>query len=71
MRKFYTTISGDMWDLIAFKMLGSELHKTALIEANLRHKDVYIFPAGVALRLPEIAASVGVGLPPWKRNTPF
>jgi len=44
--KQYTTISGDMWDLIAFKTLGSEMYTHALIESNLKYKDVVIFLRG-------------------------
>jgi len=61
-------ISGDMWDSIAFKMLGDEMHKTALMEANLKYRHLYIFPAGVVLNIPEITASPASGLPPWKKG---
>lgn len=68
MPKQYTTISGDMWDLIAFKTLGSEMYTHALIESNLKHKDVVIFPAGVTLTIPEAEIPAASGLPPWKRG---
>jgi phage tail protein X len=68
MLKTYTTISGDMWDAIALKTLESESHTGALMKANLRHRHIYIFPAGVKLMIPEITAQQPPGLPPWKRG---
>lgn len=40
----YTTKSGDMWDSIAYKQLGSMSYADRLINANLQHKDTYLFP---------------------------
>lgn len=68
MPKSYTTISGDVWDLIAFKTLGNEMYTNKLIESNLKYRNVVIFPAGVVLQIPDIAAPVSSGLPPWKRG---
>ena len=68
MPKTYITISGDAWDLIAFKTLGNEMYTNKLIESNLRYRDVVIFPAGVVLQIPEIATPAASGLPPWKRG---
>lgn len=69
MPKTYITISGDAWDLIAYKTLGNEMHTNALIENNLRYRDVAIFPAGVVLNIPDIPTPAASGLPPWKRGT--
>lgn len=66
--KTYTTIQGDMWDSIAFKTLGSTAHTAKLMWANRAHLDIYEFPAGIVLEIPEIAASVSDNLPPWKRG---
>lgn len=67
--RVYQTIQGDMWDLIAYKMLGSEEHMAALIEANPAHRATVIFPAGVQLVVPDIAiADTSDTLPPWKRG---
>lgn len=69
MPKTYTTISGDVWDLIASKTFGNEMYTNKLIESNLKYKDVVIFPAGVVLQIPEIKTPAASGLPPWKRGT--
>lgn len=68
MLKTYTTISGDMWDGIAFKTLGSESYTDALIKANLEHRHIFTFPAGLTLTIPEITVKPSSSLPPWKRG---
>lgn len=68
MRNTYTTISGDMWDKIAYEQMGSVLHTDKLIKANARHAATFVFPAGVVLTIPEVEDSVDMELPPWKRG---
>ncbi len=62
----YTTIQGDMWDLIAYKVYGNEANMTALLEANEQYKDISVFPAGIVLNCPEIATKRARIAPPWK-----
>lgn len=66
--KEYVTVQGDTWDLIAFKVYGSEKHMTKLIEANPEHRETVIFSANVKLNVPEIETPVPDELPPWKRE---
>jgi phage tail protein X len=68
MPKTYTTVSGDMWDTVAYKTLGSEAYTDALIKLNLKHRRTYIFPAGVVLTIPEAKAERITDLPPWKKE---
>ena len=68
MANTYTTIQGDTWDGIAYKALGSEYYMTNLIEDNPDHRERVIFPAGIALTIPEIATPTTKNLPPWKRG---
>ena len=66
----YTTISGDMWDLIAFNQLGTANATGQLMMMNHLYVDYFIFPAGIVLNLPEedeIEEPVNELLPPWKR----
>lgn len=63
----YTTIQGDTWDIIAFKVYGNEKYMTALAEANPAYCDVVFFSAGVELIAPDIAKPL-LDLPPWKRG---
>ena len=67
MAKTYTTVQGDMWDSIAFAQLGDVAHTDKLMNANLRYREYYIFPAGIVLILPEVKESVSSSLPPWKK----
>ena len=63
--KTYLTKSGDMWDLIAFKVLGSSKHTEKLINANREHLTTFIFSAGVELKIPEVETKSTLRLPPW------
>ena len=67
MSKTYTTIQGDMWDLIAFKVYGREVCMAELLAANETYRHTAIFPAGIKLTLPEIDLPKASTLPPWKR----
>ena len=68
MLKKYITISGDMWDLIALQTMGNESYKDKLVQANIKYRDIYIFPAGIELVIPEVKIKRHYTLPPWKRN---
>lgn len=63
----YTTVQGDMWDSIAYKVYGSELGMNTLLEANQEYADVVVFPANIVLQVPEYTASETSNLPPWRR----
>lgn len=54
--KTYTTISGDTWDMIAYRVYRNELWADRLMEANFGYLDYMVFPAGIVLNVPEIAA---------------
>ncbi len=66
--KTYTTVQGDMWDSIAYRQLGSTDYTDKLINLNRAHREIYVFPAGIVLTLPEIKPEVNNSLPPWKRG---
>lgn len=68
MTKSYKTISGDTWDTVALKAMGSEKHTDKLMKANISRRLTVIFPAGVTLQIPEVEAEAPAGLPPWKRG---
>lgn len=67
MAKTYTTVQGDMWDSIAYAQLGSTDHTDKLMNANRQYRDIYVFPAGIVLNIPEVKESVSSLLPPWKK----
>lgn len=62
----YVTRSGDTWDLIAKRTLGSEYYLTDLIDVNPDHRETVIFPAGITLTIPDIEPDMNpLSLPPW------
>jgi hypothetical protein len=67
-QNYYVTVSGDQWDGVALKTMGSEMFKDKLMKANLMHRELYIFPAGITLFIPEVKALPSETLPPWKRG---
>lgn len=64
--KTYTTIQGETWDAIAFKVYGSETCATYLMENNYRYLDILVFSAGTVLLIPELPESKRSELPPWR-----
>ena len=72
MSKIYTTSQGDTFDIIAKLQLGDEHYMSLLIEVNYPYRDIVIFPAGIALNLPDIPTtaeqSLPENLPPWRRQ---
>ena len=67
MMKTYTTVQGDKWDSIAHNIMGSTNHTDKLINANSKHREIYIFPAGIVLDIPEVNERNYDDLPPWKK----
>lgn len=67
MTNTYTTIQGDMWDLIAKRLYNDEASLNVLLEANQQYADIVVFPAGIVLEVPEYTAPVKSMLPPWRR----
>ena len=66
----YITVQGDTWDLIALRMypkIGAEKLMDVLLEANPEYMHTVIFPANVALNIPDVNVPVISSLPAWKR----
>lgn len=64
----YTTIQGDAWDGISFKLYGDEKLSAMLIQANQEHSNIVIFPGGIVLSVPSKPVDDSNDLPPWKRG---
>lgn len=65
----YTTIHGDTWDGICYKLTGRTDQTHYLMQANQEYPDTFIFSAGIRLRVPEWTddRSDTSGYPPWKQ----
>ncbi len=64
--KTYTTIQGDMWDSIAYKLYGDEKYMCQLMKSNLELLDIFIFGAGTVLTVPELESEKEADLPSWR-----
>jgi phage tail protein X len=63
----YTTRSGDTWDAVAFRALGSENYMDLMLDANPAHNYVARFNDGVVLVVPDLPAPARpASLPPWR-----
>lgn len=64
----YTTVQGDKWDGIAYKVYGDVKFTDVLILANPEYRKIYIFSDGITLNIPEVEERItSDDLPPWKR----
>ena len=65
----YVTKSGDTWDWISYRELGSEKYSAELMDANRDKLEYLIFPAGVELVIPDIEEKKkATTLPPWRKK---
>ena len=62
----YLTVSGDTWDMIAFKVYKNEYYMDELMDANPKLLDYTIFPANSLVVCPDIELEDTQILPPWK-----
>ena len=62
----YRTIQGDTWDMIAKKVLGDTRYTGNILQANLQHNHYFIFPAGIALTIPDADTTDPSSSVPWK-----
>ena len=65
----YTTIQGDTWDLISFKIFGEEKYMRYLIEANWDLADVLSFSSGVEISIPELPEETDEDAPFWRTES--
>lgn len=66
MAKYYRTISGDTWDIIAKKVYGSEYRADFLMQSNPSLLDIFQFDEGMRINTPELPEERVVQLPPWR-----
>lgn len=66
--KKYTTIQGDTWDLMAYKLYGNEKYMKYLIEANWPEADTLVFSSGTTLNVPELPEEPDEDAPYWRAD---
>lgn len=68
--RYYISMQGDMWDMIAIRVYGekrgNEHLMYRLLEENYALRNLSIFPAGVAVVVPEVEIESTIVLVPWK-----
>ena len=62
----YSTIQGDVWDMIAFKVYGDTDLTYLLLDANPAYVKTTIFDSGILLTVPEAPEETTSDLPPWR-----
>jgi len=65
-----TTVQGDTWDTIAYRAYGNTLRTQELMEErkNIRLLDFQVFPAGIAVAIPEVEENTALSdLPEWRK----
>lgn len=65
--KTYTTVQGDMWDAIAYRIYGDVKYIGLLLNANPDLLDIYVFSAGTKILLPELPEEYEDEIPEWRR----
>ena len=64
----YTTIQGDTWDLISFKLFGSEKYMKNLIEANWPLLETLVFSSGTVITVPDLPEESAEDAPFWRQT---
>lgn len=62
----YTTIQGETWDQIAYKVYGGEKYAAFLMANNYPYLDILVFSAGAVLNTPGLPVDEEGELPPWR-----
>lgn len=62
----YTTIQGDTWDLIAYRLYGDEKYMRYLYEANWPYADTLLFSSGIVLSVPDLPEETDEDVPFWR-----
>lgn len=66
--EYYTTVQGDTWDLMAYKLYGDEGQMKLLYEANWEYADILVFPAGIEIAVPDLPEEVDEESPFWRQD---
>ena len=62
----YTTVQGDTWDHISYKVYGKDTYSRELMRANPKYLNIVFFSGGISLICPDISQDESSILPPWR-----
>lgn len=62
----YTTVQGDTWDLISYKVYSSEKYIGNLMQANFALLDYTVFPSDVKVIVPILPIEETDDVPEWR-----
>lgn len=65
-KRYYTTASGDMWDLIAYNFYGDVKYIGLLMDNNPDLLDISVFSDGTLVYIPELPEESDEDLPEWR-----
>lgn len=67
--KIYTTVLGDTWDSIAYRLFGDSKSYNSLLELNQEYSDIVIFSVGVKIKYQDkiLVKTYEENVPPWRR----
>ncbi|MCB2186939.1 MAG: tail protein X [Deltaproteobacteria bacterium] len=68
--KTYTTIEGQAWDQVAYRIWGREDMTHHLLAANPDVAHLVTLPADLKLVVPDLTPPAQVLPPPWKERRP-
>lgn len=66
MAKVYTTIQGDTWDLISYKVYGNEKYVGIIMQANFPLLDYTVFPSNIKINIPALPDEETDNSPEWR-----
>lgn len=65
-KRYYTTVSGDMWDSIAYNFYGDVKYIGLLMDNNPDLLDISVFSDGTSVYIPELPEEDDEDLPEWR-----
>ena len=64
----YTTIQGDTWDMIAYRLFGNEAYMEEMMMENLPYIDTLVFSSGTKIIVPDIPEDADEDVPFWRED---
>lgn len=68
MDEVYTTIQGDTWDMISYKVYRDSKHIGLLMQKNFNLLDTFIFSSGIEVIIPALPEEENESIPDWRND---